>query len=75
MPHLFSRRRMLRGLGVTMALPWFESMSVWGDQSAQSRNPGSSAPVRTAILFAGNGFHGREWWAEPDGELLRLGKV
>ncbi|MEZ6040678.1 MAG: DUF1552 domain-containing protein [Planctomycetaceae bacterium] len=75
MPHLFSRRRMLRGLGVTMALPWFESMSVWGDQSAQSRNPGSSAPVRTAILFAGNGFHGREWWAEPDGESLKLGKV
>ena len=23
---------MLRGLGVTMALPWLESLSVWGDE-------------------------------------------
>ncbi len=29
--HQFSRRLMLRGLGVTMALPWLESLPVWGD--------------------------------------------
>ena len=32
--HRFSRRTMLRGLGVSMALPWLESRPVWGDQPA-----------------------------------------
>ena len=27
----FSLPHMLRGLGVTMALPWMESLRVWGD--------------------------------------------
>ncbi len=31
--HLLSRRTMLRGLGVSMALPWLESLAVWGDDS------------------------------------------
>ena len=35
--HQFSRRRMLRGLGVTMALPWMESLPVWGDEPRASR--------------------------------------
>ncbi|MCH2126977.1 MAG: DUF1552 domain-containing protein [Pirellulaceae bacterium] len=28
-----------------------------------------------AVLFAGNGFHGREWWAEGTGSDMKLGKV
>ena len=35
MTHHFSRRTFLRGVGVSMALPWMESLSVWGDQIAQ----------------------------------------
>src|SRR5262249_51017845 len=27
-----TRRAMLRGLGVSMALPWLESLPVWGDE-------------------------------------------
>ena len=26
-----SRRTVLKGVGVTMALPWMESLNVWGD--------------------------------------------
>src|SRR5205807_2516327 len=69
----------LRGVGVTMALPWLESIPVWGDQERSV--PGSSeAPVRLAVLFAGNGFHSKEWWAEPpapgkQGQDMKLGKV
>ena len=38
--HQFSRRTFLRGLGVTMALPWLESLPVWGDEpTRQSRRP------------------------------------
>ena len=34
----FSRRTMLRGLGVSMALPWMESLRVWGDESPGNNN-------------------------------------
>jgi len=67
-----SRRTMLRGLGVSMALPWMESLSVWG---ADAQAGGCEAPVRLAVLFAGNGFHSQEWWAEGAGADMKLGKV
>jgi hypothetical protein len=70
---LLSRRTMLRGLGVSMALPWLESLPVWGDEPARGR--ASQAPVRLAVLFAGNGFHSRQWWARGEGRQMELGQV
>ena len=70
----FSRRNFLRGAGVTMALPWLESVSVWGDVTKKSA-PGSQAPVRVGVLFAGNGFHTTEWSAQGSGRNMELGKV
>ncbi len=64
-----SRRTFLRGLGVTMALPWLESLPVWGDDHS------SEPPVRFACLFSGNGFHSKEWWAKGEGTKMELGKV
>ena len=72
--HQFSRRRMLRGLGVSMALPWMESLPVWGDEPA-AKAAASEAPVRLAVLFSGNGFHSKEWWAKGEGRQMELGKV
>src|SRR5580658_7839711 len=72
--HHFSRRTFLRGVGVTIALPWMESLAVWGDQ-ARASSAASQAPVRLAVLFSGNGFHGREWWAKGQGKSMELGKV
>ena len=69
-----SRRTMLRGLGVGMALPWMESSRVWGDQP-QGREPSSTAPTRMAILFSGCGYHRTEWWAKGQGPEMELGKV
>ncbi len=71
---LFSRRSMLRGLGVSMALPWMESLRTWGDDVV-SHPQTNTPPVRLAVLFAGNGFHSKEWWAEEQGNALRFGKV
>jgi len=73
-PHHFSRRTFLRGLGVTMALPWMESVRVWGDEPG---GPGaaSGAPVRLGVLFSGNGFHSKEWWAKGEGKAMELGRV
>jgi Protein of unknown function (DUF1552) len=72
--HHFSRRTFLRGVGVSMALPWMESLAVWGDVTRPS-NPASQAPVRLAVLFSGNGFHSKEWWAKGSGKQMQLGKV
>jgi hypothetical protein len=57
-----------------MALPWMESLNVWGDEQ-RSSDPASEAPVRLAVLFAGNGFHTKEWWARGEGAQMELGKV
>lgn len=70
--HQFSRRTFLRGAGVSMALPWMESLKVWGDET---RDASSEAPVRLAVLFSGNGFHSREWWARGAGLGMELGRV
>jgi hypothetical protein len=68
-----SRRWFLRGLGVTMALPWLESLPVWGDDKPARAS--SEPPVRFAVLFSGNGFHSKEWWAKGEGKQLQFGKV
>ena len=72
--HTFSRRTFLRGLGVTMALPWLESFNVWGDEP-HGNVPASEAPVRLGVLFSGNGFHSKEWWAKGEGKEMELGQV
>ena len=72
--HPFDRRTFLRGLGVTMALPWMESLAVWGDEP-RGNLKSSEAPVRLAVLFAGNGFHSKEWWAKESGPGLEFGQV
>ena len=71
--HHFSRRRLLRGMGVSMALPWMESLPVWGDTPAATKS--SEAPVRLGVLFSGNGFHSKEWWAKGEGKQMELGQV
>ena len=35
-----SRRTFLRGAGVTMALPWLESIPVWGSAPAAAKATG-----------------------------------
>src|SRR5689334_3592423 len=72
--HYFSRRAFLRGVGVTMALPWLESFNVWGDEPVKNK-PASEAPVRLAVLFSGNGYQSKEWWARGEGREMELGRV
>lgn len=54
-----SRRRFLRGTGVALGLPWFESISAFGDGAAKS----SAAPRRLAVCFTGNGVNPHHWGA------------
>ncbi|MGE0760257.1 MAG: DUF1552 domain-containing protein, partial [Pirellulaceae bacterium] len=57
-----------------MALPWLESLRVWGNDTSVSRSA-SEAPVRLCVTFSGNGFHSREWWARGQGRAMELGRV
>jgi len=66
---MLTRRTFLKGAGVTVALPWLESVRAFGQEKK------AEPPVRLAVLFAGNGFHGKEWWAKGEGKALQLGKV
>jgi len=59
-----SRRTVLRGVGVTVALPWLESLPTWG----------SPFPKRFAVLFMGNGINGNHWWAKGSGADMKLSK-
>src|SRR6266576_5615316 len=68
--HPITRRTMLRGVGVTMALPWLESLSVWGDEPSG----GPAFPKRFAALFMGNGINPNHWSAKGAGAAMELSK-
>src|SRR5438105_4580672 len=70
-----TRRTLLRGIGVTMALPWLESLPLVGTQSASAAAPPSAAPPqRFAALFMGNGINPKHWWAKGAGADMQLSK-
>ncbi|HKQ36779.1 MAG TPA: DUF1552 domain-containing protein [Verrucomicrobiae bacterium] len=71
--HHISRRRFLRGVGVAIALPWLESIPVWGAELARDGAPGPF-PKRFAALFMGNGINANHWWAKGSGADMELGK-
>ncbi len=71
--NMFSRRTLLKGVGVTMALPWLESLSGWGSETVSG--PSRPAyPQRFAALFMGNGISPKNWWAKGSGAAMELSK-
>src|SRR5437660_6287561 len=71
-PKTISRRTLLKDVGVTMALPWLESLPAWGGEAG----PGQPAapPRRFAALFMGNGINPKHWWAKGSGADMELSK-
>ncbi len=68
-----SRRTFLRGMGVTMALPWLESIPVWGDEPVVAGVP-APCPKRFATLFMACGINPDHWSARGSGAEMELGK-
>src|SRR5262245_9426420 len=66
--HRISRRTFLRGAGVTIGLPWLESLPVWGNEKT------AAPPKRFAALFMGNGISPGSWWAKGAGADMELSK-
>src|SRR4030095_2408495 len=69
-----SRRAFLRGVGVTMALPWFESIPAWGAVTSTS-SVANPFPRRLAAIFMGNGINSLHWWAKGTGAEMELGRT
>jgi len=66
-----SRRHFLRGMGVALALPWMESLPVFG-QAAEAVKT-STPPLRLGIVFFSNGVEPIHWWAKGAGANMELG--
>lgn len=63
-----SRRTMLRAMGISVALPYFEAMTPAAPlicNVARAAQPAQSAPVRMAFLYVPNGMHMPHW--KPSG--------
>ncbi len=65
-----TRRTVLQGIGVTMALPWLESLPALGGATAPE-----SPPKRFAALFMGTGISPDHWWAKGAGEGMELSQT
>jgi hypothetical protein len=77
-----SRRAFLRGTGVLMALPFLDSLPMWGSESNSVAAPAPDAspaarryPQRFAAIFMGNGINAKHWWAKGSGANMQLGKT
>ena len=74
-----SRRTLLRGAGVAIALPWLESVPVWGSTASAAAggaacSVASPHPQRFAALFMACGVNQNHWWAKGEGNEMELGK-
>jgi hypothetical protein len=63
-----SRRRVLRGLGATIALPFLDAMT-------PARAEAAKAPVRMAFLFMPNGVRQDRWTPEGTGTEFKLSPI
>src|SRR6185369_17261436 len=72
--HPFSRRRFLHGAGVVMALPWLESLPVWGAEPLTKQGLPAAAPKRLAVMFMANGVNPKYWTASGAGAAMELGE-
>ena len=74
-----ARRTFLRGVGVTMALPWMESLAGFGSTSTMVEAARSTtvapAPKRFAVVFQGNGINPNHWWAKGSGAAMELSQT
>jgi hypothetical protein len=65
-----TRRRALVGAGLTMALPWMESLPAFAGTTSPA-----TFPKRFAVLFMGNGVNEEHWSTEGSGADMKLSKT
>ncbi|MCC7419154.1 MAG: DUF1552 domain-containing protein [Planctomycetaceae bacterium] len=66
-----SRRRVLKGLGAAVALPWLESMGPVRSWAADDK-AAAAAPTRMAFLYVPNGKNMADWTPKEEGTSFTL---
>ena len=69
-----SRRHFLRGAGVALALPWMESLPLFGAQEAPAAAASDKPPLRFAAIYWSNGIKPAHWWAKGSGASMEFGQ-
>jgi len=67
------RRTLLRGLGVSLALPWLEAMGpfrAWAEEAPAAKP--NLVPNRMAFLYVPNGVNMADWTPGEDGQDFHL---
>lgn len=57
-----------------MALPWLESLPVWGAEPMTKEGTAAAPPKRLGVMFMANGVNPRYWTASGAGETMELGE-
>ncbi len=57
-----------------MALPWLESLPVWGAEPLTKAGVPAAGPKRLAVLFMANGVNPKYWTASGSGSEMTLGE-
>jgi Protein of unknown function (DUF1552) len=75
MSDLKSRRHFLRGAGVALALPWMESLPLFGQEvkAATTAADPNKPPLRFAVVYFSNGVEPIHWWAKGSGASMEFG--
>jgi hypothetical protein len=79
----FSRRHFLHGLGVSLAVPAFESLFLPGAGAAvaaagaagQPATTAAGAPLRMAFVYVPNGVNLSCWWPKKEGRDFELNRT
>ncbi|MEM8970223.1 MAG: DUF1552 domain-containing protein, partial [Bacteroidota bacterium] len=66
-----SRRRMLKGLGAAIALPWLEAMG----SNSLLKSSSATPPTRSAFFFMPNGVHPEQWTPTTFGRNFELSPI
>lgn len=74
-PASVSRRAFLHGAGISLALPWLESLPVRAAETGKltSQRDTSKPPVRFACMYFSNGVEPVHWWARGRGSSMEVG--
>ena len=75
-----SRRAFLRGAGVALALPAFESLlpssaAAAAKDASKLAVTATGAPLRMAYVYVPNGVHQSYWWPKKEGNDFELNKT
>src|ERR1700722_249311 len=72
-----SRRHFLRGAGVALALPWMESLPLFGAQEGPAAvvKAANKPPLRFGFVYFSNGVEPADWWAKGAGASMEFGRA